>query len=85
VQNARQRILLEAVLPDLAVELPANIQRRSPTQLIGLPGPGAGGDPTLFVRFCYASANEQGWSIGNTNSNLETGSIPGGGSRPLCA
>ena len=49
-----------------------------PHSSLGLPSPGAGSDPALFVRFGYASANEQGWSVGNTNPNLETGSIPGG-------
>src|SRR6476646_8278830 len=37
-----------------------------------------GSDTALFVRFGYASANDQGWSVGNANPNLETGSIPGG-------
>src|ERR1044072_6913915 len=58
--------------------LASHIQHGPPAQLTGLPGPGTGGDPALFVRFGYASANEQGWHIGNTNPNLNTGSIPGG-------
>jgi len=32
----------------------------------------------LFARFGYASASEQGWSVGKANTNLETGSILGG-------
>ena len=60
--------------------LASHIQHRPPAQLTGLPGPGARGEPALFVRFGYASANEQGWSVDNTNLNLESGSIPGGSS-----
>ena len=59
-----------------------HLQHRPAAQLLGLPGPGAGGDPACFARFGYASASEAGWRWDMPNSNLTIGSLPGGRSMP---
>ena len=56
----------------------AALQHSSTTQCTGLSAPGTGSDAALFGCFGYATATEQGWCVGAAETNLRTGTDPGG-------
>src|ERR1044072_4646926 len=61
--------------------LASHIQHGPPAQLTGLPGPGTGGDPALFVRFGYAPTEEQRSANGKNKPKLNNSFTPPGEAR----